>query len=78
MTPSGRRFRSSVVKTNARCLIEAVRQLPSLRHICLEEGTLSEWLCDVAALVPVAVLGALAVLAIPRTASPVPASSVCG
>ena len=42
MTPSGKRVGSHVVETNARCLIEAVRQIPQPRHICLEEGTLSE------------------------------------
>ena len=47
MTPSGKRVGSHVVETNARCLIEAVRQIPSPRHICLEEGTLSEWLYEV-------------------------------
>ena len=39
MTPSGKRVGSQVVETNARCLIEAVRQIPKPRHICLEEGT---------------------------------------
>ena len=33
-----------LVETNARCLIEAVRQIPQPPHICLEEGTLSKWL----------------------------------
>jgi transposase len=47
MTPSGKRIGSHVVETNARCLIEAVRQIPKPRHICLEEGTLSEWLYEV-------------------------------
>ncbi len=31
-------------RANARCLIEAVRQIAEPRHICLEEGTLSGWL----------------------------------
>jgi transposase len=47
VTPKGRRVGSHVVETNARCLIEAVRQIPEPRHICLEEGTLSEWLYEV-------------------------------
>jgi len=47
MTPSGKRVGSHVVETNARRLIEAVRQVPQPRHICLEEGTLSEWLPEV-------------------------------
>jgi transposase len=47
VTPSGKRVGSHVVETNARCLIETVRQVPEPRHVCLEEGTLSEWLYEV-------------------------------
>ena len=47
VTPKGRRVGSQMVETNARCLIEAVRQIPGPRHICLEEGTLSERLYEV-------------------------------
>jgi len=47
MTPSVQRIGLHVVETNARYLIEAVRQIPQPRHICLEEGTLSEWLYEV-------------------------------
>jgi transposase len=47
VSPSGKRLGSQVVETNARCLIEAVRQIPKPRHICLEEGTLAEWLYEV-------------------------------
>ena len=47
MMPSGKRFGSHVVETNLRCLIEAVRQMPKHRHICLEEGTLQEWRYEV-------------------------------
>jgi len=47
VSPSGKRVGSHVVETNARCLIEAVRQVSEPRHICLEEGTLSEWLHEV-------------------------------
>jgi transposase len=47
VSPRGKRLGSQVVETNARCLIEAVRQIPAPRHICLEEGTLSEWLYEV-------------------------------
>jgi hypothetical protein len=43
---SGKRLRTQVVETNARCLIGAVRQIMKPRHICLEEGTLSEWLYE--------------------------------
>lgn len=44
VSPSGKRMGSQVVETNGRSLIEAVRQIPGPRHICLEEGTLSGWL----------------------------------
>jgi len=47
MTPSGKRIGSHVAETNERCPIEAVRRIPQPRHICLEEGTLSEWLYEV-------------------------------
>ena len=47
VTLGGKRVGSQVVETNARCLIEAVRQVPEPRHICVEEGTLSGWLYEV-------------------------------
>jgi len=47
MMPSGKRVGSHVGETNARCLIASVRQIPKPRRICLEEGTLSEWLYEV-------------------------------
>jgi hypothetical protein len=43
VSPSGKRVGTQVVETNARGLIEAVRQIPEPRHICIEEGTLTEW-----------------------------------
>jgi transposase len=45
--PSGKRLGSHVVETNARALIEVLRGIPRNRHVCLEEGTLSEWLHEV-------------------------------
>jgi hypothetical protein len=47
MMPSGKRVGSHVVEMNVQCLIEAVRKIPKPRHICLEEGTLSEWRYEV-------------------------------
>ena len=47
VSPSGKRVGTQVVETNARCLIEAVRQIPEPRPICIEEGTLAEWLYEV-------------------------------
>jgi transposase len=45
--PSGKRLGSHVVETNGRALIEVLRGIPRNRHVCLEEGTLSEWLHEV-------------------------------
>jgi transposase len=45
--PSGRRLGSHVVETNARALIEVMGAIPGSRHVCLEEGTLAEWLHEV-------------------------------
>jgi transposase len=36
-----------VVETNAGALIEVLRGIPKQRHMCMEEGTLSEWLHEV-------------------------------
>jgi len=47
--PSGKRLSTQVVETNARALVEALRAVPKDRHLCLEEGTLSEWLHEVLA-----------------------------
>ncbi len=45
--PSGKRLGSQVVETNAGALIEVLRGIPKQRHMCMEEGTLSEWLHEV-------------------------------
>lgn len=45
--PSGKRLKVEVVETNAQCLIEAVRRVGGHKQLCLEEGTQSEWLCEV-------------------------------
>ncbi len=45
--PSGKRLGSYVVETNARALIEVLRGIPGSRRLCLEEGTLAEWLHEV-------------------------------
>src|SRR5688500_14056605 len=47
--PSGKRLRAEVVETNAAALIETIRRIPGRKHLCLEEGTLSEWLCEILA-----------------------------
>ena len=45
--PSGTRLGTQVVEANAGALIEVLRGIPRRRHICMEEGTLSEWLHEV-------------------------------
>ncbi len=45
--PSGKRLGSYVVETNARALIEVLRGIPGSRRLCMEEGTLAEWLHEV-------------------------------
>jgi transposase len=44
---SGRRLHSQVVETNAKALIEVIRAVPKDRHLCLEEGSHSNWLYEV-------------------------------
>jgi transposase len=46
MGPSGKRLKSMVVETNGRALVEAVRSIPGRLHLCIEEGELSAWLCE--------------------------------
>lgn len=47
--PSGKRLRHEVLETSARVLIDAVRRVGGRKHLCLEEGTHSEWLCEILA-----------------------------
>lgn len=47
VAPSGKRLNSQVVETNAAALIEVIRSIPGTRHLCMEEGTLSDWLYEV-------------------------------
>jgi transposase len=46
MGPTGRRLREEVVSTNGRELVEAIRKVDGRRHLCIEEGTQSEWLYE--------------------------------
>ncbi len=46
MGATGRRLREEVVATNGRDLVEAIRKVDGQRHVCLEEGTQSEWLYE--------------------------------
>lgn len=47
MTPRAKLSKHFVVRTNARELIAAVEQFPRPRIVCFEEGTMSEWLCEI-------------------------------
>jgi transposase len=47
MGPSGRRLGHHVLETNGRALVETVRSIPGERHVCMEEGTQSEWLYEI-------------------------------
>lgn len=46
MGSSGRRLREQVVETSARPLIDFVTSIAGRRMLCMEEGTLSEWLYE--------------------------------
>ena len=45
--PRGRKIRTDVVETSARALIAYVRMIGASSRVCLEEGTLSDWLYEV-------------------------------
>ena len=45
--PSGRKIRTEIVETDAKVLMDFVRKVPKPRYLCLEEGTMSEWLYEV-------------------------------
>jgi transposase len=47
MGPSGRRLGRHVVETNGKALVEQIRSIAGERHVCMEEGTHSEWLHEV-------------------------------
>jgi transposase len=44
MGASGKRLAHHVVETNGKALIELIRSIAGDRHVCMEEGTHSEWL----------------------------------
>jgi transposase len=47
MGPSGRRLKEARVDTDGRTLVEFVHGIAGTRHLCMEEGSLSEWLYEV-------------------------------
>jgi transposase len=47
ISATGKRLRSLVVPTSGEALIEAIRSINGQRHVCIEEGTQSEWLHEI-------------------------------
>jgi len=45
--PTGKRIKCEVLETNATVLIDALGRIPTPRHLCLEEGAQTAWLCEV-------------------------------
>lgn len=43
----GKRIRTDVVETNGKVLVEYLRLVPGRKHLCLEEGTQSQWLSEI-------------------------------
>ena len=46
ITETGKRLRDFPVETNGAALVEAIRAIPSPRHLIFEEGTHSAWLYE--------------------------------
>ena len=47
LSPTGKRVACKVVETSAAALIAALKEISGRRHLCLEEGTQSDWLQEV-------------------------------
>jgi transposase len=46
MGPTGKRLREARVETNAKLLTEFIRSIAGQKHVCIEEGTLAEWMYE--------------------------------
>ena len=46
MGPTGRRLRQQVLETNGKVIRDFVCSVAGKRHVCLEEGTQSDWLYE--------------------------------
>jgi transposase len=46
MGPTGRRLHEQVVETNGKTIVEAIRGIAGTLHLCMEEGTQSQWLYE--------------------------------
>lgn len=42
--PAGKRLMMDIIETSGRALVERIRQISGRKHLCIEEGTQSEWL----------------------------------
>ncbi len=47
LSPAGKVLKTEVLETNGEALVQFVERLPRPRHLCMEEGTFSEWLYEV-------------------------------
>ena len=46
MSAAGKRLREQVVETNGEALQDFIRSVTGQKHLCLEEGTMSEWMYE--------------------------------
>jgi len=46
MNAAGQRLKEQVIETDAKLLIETVRSVAGTRHLCFEEGVLSNWIYE--------------------------------
>jgi hypothetical protein len=42
--PSGKKLRTEIIEPNEKDLVQYVKNVPGRRYLCMEEGTLAEWL----------------------------------
>lgn len=47
ISPSGRRLRKDVVETSEPALVGYLKSIRGKRHVCMEEGAMSEWLYEI-------------------------------
>ena len=47
LNESGRQLRRDVIETNGKALVGYLRQIPGNKHLCIEEGEMSQWLVEI-------------------------------
>ena len=47
LNKSGRQLRRDVIETNGKALVGYLRQIPGNKHLCIEEGEMSQWLVEI-------------------------------